>query len=242
MRFVVLLCALLVFLLPVFACAENSAALQAGRDHLACAGWTVPDEAFAAFCESSETFTALLRDSEALRDLYAQRVARMNDPAAVAADLFAFAAHGDYDHDTDSWTPWFDAAYAFDVEIFSIAQMYTLFLQGVDVIALDAAITDVTEDLSGMTVEMDLGGFIPSDGVRSVSFLLNGHPHAITLESRGDWFNPDMIGAMNRVLEAEGCAGRLYGMAAEGQSLLLIYGSAAQAENTARYFGFLPEW
>ena len=89
----------------------------------------------------------------------------------------------------------------------------TLFLKGIQSIVPDIEITDVKEDLSGMTEEMsssEESGEM-TDGTRGISFLCNGHPYAIELISYGDWINPDMIEFMNGVLAKENCPKRHVG-------------------------------
>lgn len=232
MKRLALLLACLLFVTPALAEGAADPARLAARDLLAQLGYTIPDDAYAAYCEAAEqmeAYAAAYREDGLLASFFDSLLAQQDDPMVTAGEMFVFAAHGSYDYDTDTWTPWLHHAYAFDAEIFNISQMYTLFLQGVGTIAPDASFTDITEDLSGMTIDMDFTKAIPTDGTRSVSFLCNGQPYQFTLESRGDWFNENMIVFVNQVLAQEGCSGQLYPMAVDGQSILLVYGSEAQA-------------
>ncbi len=142
---------------------------------------------------------------------------------------------GVYDFDTGVWTPTSRQVYSFDAEVFDIPHMYALFLQGVQAIVPDIAITEVTEDLSGVTEELlppAEGEYEWTDGVRSVSFLCNGHPYSVELQSLGKWLNVDpMLVFMNGVLEAEGCPGRLHAVSHElDQMVILIYDTEERAE------------
>ena len=143
---------------------------------------------------------------------------------------------GHYDYDTDQWTPRSSRVYAFDAEVYNIEKMYTLFLQGVQAIVPDIKITDIHEDLSKMTDEMDISSdpALPSvDGKRSVCFHCNNHPYSIELDSHGDWFNEAMFGFMDQVLAKEGCTHKLYEFTAQMQFVLLVYCSDSDAEKLA---------
>ncbi len=246
MKLLALLCALCGALLmshvPVLAENTNDAAFAAAREHLTRAGYAIPDDAFDAWCESSAQYLTLLETADLPAGFRDEMLARLNNPAEAAADLFGFSAYGDYDDENGVWTPWFHAAYAFDAEIFDVGRMYTLFLQGVESIAPDVTFTEIKENLSGIAVEMNFAAYRPTDGTRSVSFLCNGHPYEITLDSYGDWFNEEMIDRLNAVLAQEGCDGRLYTMNLDMQSILLVYGSENRARNLAAFFGYEPMW
>ena len=145
--------------------------------------------------------------------------------------LLAELGMGDYDYESGEWTPTSNQVYAFDAEVFDIAQMYTLFLKGIQSIVPDIEITDVKEDLSGMTEEMsssEESGEM-TDGTRGISFLCNGHPYAIELISYGDWINPDMIEFMNGVLAKENCPKRLHLLPVMDQVAVLVYCTEEQA-------------
>ena len=155
------------------------------------------------------------------------------DPNTLSlTDLLLGLGMGDYDYGTGKWTARSSSVYAFDAEVFDIDNMYTLFLQGVQAIVPDISITDIREDLSGMTEEMvwpeDLS-HSPTDGTRSVSFVCNGHDYSIELESRGDWFNEQMFDFMDRVLEKENCPLKLYEFPAQMQFIIVVYGTEALA-------------
>lgn len=143
-------------------------------------------------------------------------------------DLLLGLGLGNYDYDTGEWTPRSSRVYAFDAEIFDVEHMYTLFLQGVNTIVPDIEISDIREDLSGMTeelVESDNPGLLPADGKRSVSFTCNGHEYSIELDSYGDWFNEEIFSFMNTVLEKENCPMKLYEIPAQMQFIIVVYGS-----------------
>ena len=151
-------------------------------------------------------------------------------------DLLLGLGLGDYDYDTDQWSPRSSQVYAFDAEIFNVEKMYTLFLQGVQTIVPDIIITDICEDLSGMTDEMTFdqdSASPPCDGKRSVSFFCNGHAYSIELDSYGDWFNNAMFDFMDHVLEKENCPFKLYEFPARMRFVIVIYCSETQQEKIA---------
>ena len=142
-------------------------------------------------------------------------------------DLLIFMGCGDYSQDTGEWMPTSDRVYAFDAEVYDIEHMYARFLRGMQAIIPGIAITDVREDLSGMAEDMNFSGV---DGTRSVDFCVNGHPYSVTLESRGDWFNEDMIAFFTDVLEREQYPGKLHQITDNmDQMVILFYGSDADA-------------
>jgi len=90
----------------------------------------------------------------------------------------------------------------------------------------DVVITDVQEDLSGMTVEMDFSKDRSTDGTRSFSFRCNGTPYSLELDSHGDWFNGEALDFMEDVLRKEG------GMA----YITPVQGGTLSTGNTVRLF------
>ena len=140
---------------------------------------------------------------------------------------------GDYNFDTGVWTPTSHQVYSFDAEVFDIAHMYTLFLEGVQAIVPDVEISDVQEDLSGITEELvphpDHPG-LWTDGKRGLSFRCNGHLYAVEMTSWGDWWDDDILVFMNGVLEKEGCPNRLYMVSDRlDQLVILLYGTQERA-------------
>lgn len=128
------------------------------------------------------------------------------------------------------FTPTSDKLYVFDAEFFNIEGMYTEFLQGVQAIMPDAQITAVREDLSGMNEYLE--------GSRKVFFEFNGHSYVVTLESQGDWLNPEIIDFLNKVLITEGYPGRLHIVSdAYDQMVFLIYGTEEEAASLCLLLG-----
>ncbi len=169
------------------------------------------------------------------------------EPEEFAYSLLLSMGLGEHDPETWAWTPTSSQVYAFDAEVFNVSSMYTEFFQGVNAIVPGAPFTEVTEDLSGMTEEMNWSAgplWYGTDGTRSVSFRCNGQAYSVTLDSYGDWFNERMIAETNRVLAKEGFPKRLR-MVTEGadQSVVLIYGTEEEAERVCWAIGMeeVPE-
>ena len=153
--------------------------------------------------------------------------------ALSLTDLLIMMGLGHYDYDSGEWTPFTHIVYSFDAEIFDIENMYTLFLQGVQAVVPGITITDIREDLSGTTEEMtdpEDGLHPPTDGMRSVSFLCNGHSYSVELASYGDWFNEDMFDFMDEVLAKENCPLVLYEFLGEMQYNICVYTTPETAE------------
>ena len=176
---------------------------------------------------------ALAGEVEQAQDVMAHHMTKagMHAKEATAGstvyDLLIFMGCGDYSQDTGEWMPTSDRVYAFDAEVYDVEQMYAQFLRGMQAIIPGIAITDVREDLSGMAEDMNFSG---ADGTRSVDFCVNGHPYSVTLASRGDWFNEDMIAFFTDVLEREQYPGKLHQITDNmDQMVILFYGSDADA-------------
>ncbi len=156
--------------------------------------------------------------------------------ALSVTDILLWLGMGKYDYDTDQWTPRSNRVYAMDAEVYNVEKMYTLFLQGIQSIVPDIKITDVREDLSKMTDEMKLPrnpALPPVNGKRTVSFVCNGHPYSIELDSQGDWFNFDMFTFMDKVLKKERCPFQVYQISAHTQYVIMVYCTRSEAEELA---------
>ena len=140
----------------------------------------------------------------------------------LSAALLVRLGEGHYNYDTYEWSPLTDQLYAFDLEIFDISHMYTLFLQGVQSIVPDIEITGIEEDLSGLNNDLD--------GKRKVSFLCNGHPYSFTLVGMHDWFDVNMLDYMQQVIQAENCPYELHYFFTIGQDVALYYGMKEKAD------------
>jgi len=169
------------------------------------------------------------------------------EPEEFAYSLLISMGVGECDPETWAWTPTSSQVYAFDAEVFNVSGMYTEFFQGVNAIVPGAPFTDITEDLSGMTEEMDWSAgpfWYGTDGTRSVSFRCNGQAYTVTLDSYGDWFNERMIAETNRILAKEGFPKRLQ-VVIDGadQIVALIYGTEEEAERVCWAIGMeeVPE-
>ena len=156
--------------------------------------------------------------------------------------LLLLIGMGNYDYSTGEWAPYSHQVYAYDEEVFDIAHMYTLFLRGIDSIVPDIEITDITEDLSGMTEEMIYPrSFLqsifsrPTDGKRSVSFVCNGNEYGIELLSYGDWINEKITDYMDMVLAEENCTKELWLIRAYVQYVIVVYCDRETAVELAKY-------
>ena len=152
-----------------------------------------------------------------------------------AANLLVYIGMGEYDYTSYTWTPTSSDVYAFDAEVFDIGNMYALFLQGVTSIVPGFDCRDVTETLEEYKVhpaleELLAAGKLAYEGIKTVSFTLNGHEYQKELDYYGDWFNEVAIAWINEVLEQEGFDGRLYDFFDGGQGVILIYGSEEKAD------------
>lgn len=192
------------------------------------AGITVKDEVFA----EALTYSGI-PENEKFEGTYNLKSRRF------AMQLLTDTGIGDYDFDSDEWTPTSSEVFAFDLEVYDVSNMYALFLKGVQSIVPDIEISNVREDLALITGEItETEDFSepPSDGARTVSFLCNGNKYETKLKSYCDWLNLDIVDFLNDVLARENCPGRLHLLTQDDadQMCLLIYGSSERAEAILR--------
>ena len=131
--------------------------------------------------------------------------------------LLMYSAHGNYDFDTGVWTPNSSQVYSFDVEVFDIENMYSLFFQGITSInGSEFEISNVVEDMSNVNLEI-------GQGKRIVSFLYNGQEQLFIANDNTDWFDVKIIGFMNGILEQNGSKKKLYGFSDGYQECIIFY-------------------
>lgn len=229
-RFVcVLLC--LMLLLATAVQAESTDAYRAMQRKLQQYGFPCDDAAYDAVVQMMEEEKAL---TASFGDLFA---AKYEDPRYFAYLYLMNEGMGQFDYNTFAWMPVSDKVYAFDAEVFNVAGMYTDILLGVQAVVPDITITDVQEDLSGVTEEMDMETY--TDGTRKVSFLCNGHAYEIELISYGDWVDTAFLDFLDKVLAKEGCPNQLYVLTNPYDQLILMYYGN---ENDARDIAYMMDY
>ena len=229
---------------------------------IACLGWTAFDEETAGQASfSPEQVADALRalDIQISDEIFADTKARMEDylgyrkqcdwavqvtAADFAVNLLVAVGQGVYDYDTYAWTPASSDVYAFDAEVFDIENMYRLFLQGVQSIVPGFSCEDVQETLTeGWSIKnLLMGGGLRAEGVKTVSFQLNGKTYQKDLNYYHDWFDTAAVRWINDVLAAEGFAGRLYMFDDGYQEIILIYGDQQRANALADLLGGFSQW
>lgn len=167
-------------------------------------------------------------------------------PENYAHDLLLVVGAGERDATTGEWTALTQQVYAFNEKAFSMESMYVDFLRDVDVIVSDAVLTDIAEDLSGITgdipADMQLFPIRLQNGTRKVFFQCNGAPCEIELASYGAWINMDILAYVNRVLQEQGCKGQLQVVSNAGDLMvMLVYGDTTYANSVRRAIGVAEE-
>ena len=164
--------------------------------------------------------------------------------ADIAVDLLIAVGQGVYDYETYVWTPTSSDVYAFDTEVFDIENMYRLFLQGVQAIVPGFSCDGVQETLKeGWGLKnLLIGGGLGAEGVKTVSFQLNGKTYQKDLNYYHDWFDTAAVPWINDVLAAEGFPGRLYMFDDGYQEIILIYGDQQRVDALADLLGGFSAW
>lgn len=159
-------------------------------------------------------------------------VAEAWEPYQVVGLMLADIGMGEYDFDNGSWTPSSQTVYAFDVEVFDLDRMYTLFLQGVQSIVGDELIFEnIQEDTSQVNHE-------EGNGVQVISFTCQGRPYRYEAEVYNDWFDMGAVAFVNEVLAAEGLDKRLWCTSDGYQECILFYNTPQWAESYAQKMGY----
>lgn len=135
----------------------------------------------------------------------------------VTTMLLAAVGVGRFNFDTFEWTPTSDMVYSFDVEVFDISRMYTLFLWGIQSISQgEFEITQIRED----TGEVDQ---LSGQGIQTVRFLWDGRECIYHAKADNDWFDMEILDYMNKVLAETGNPKRLYFMSDGYQECIIFY-------------------
>lgn len=111
---------------------------------------------------------------------------------------------GEFNFDTDEWSPSSHQIFAFDAEVYSIENMYLNYLKGLQAISQgELTFSDVSQDNS--KVDWDEPG-----GTVDVSFRVNGTQCRYRAQFQGDWLDVRIRNAVNAHLEKLGVEKRFY--------------------------------
>ena len=114
--------------------------------------------------------------------------------------------------------------YSFDTEVIDIDMMYTIFLNLVNKLSNDELrITDIIEDNSSINYEQWTGEKI-------VSFKLNSKEYKYIAKLKNDWFDMEMIGYINKILQENNSNKFLYFTSDGWQNCILFYNTEKWAE------------
>jgi len=138
---------------------------------------------------------------------------------------------GEYDWETDVWTPTSRQVFYMDGEVAVIEEMYDLLFQGLSSISRDElTFSEVRADFSGIDWEADTG-IVP------VSFRVNGAEGRFEAAWGGDWIDFGVLDAVNDCLTGDKRFYFTYG----GQGEILFYCDAAWAADFTAQTG-VPLW
>lgn len=126
---------------------------------------------------------------------------------------------GDYDFETDVWTPTSRQVFYMDGEVMVIEGMYDLLFQGLSSISQgELTFSDIQADFSGVDWEADTGT-VP------VAFQVSGVEGRFDAAWSGDWIDFGVLDAVNDCLSGDKRFYFTYG----GQGEILFYCDAAWA-------------
>lgn len=183
-------------------------------------GQITNDMSYQQIAQELESFGITCDDSKLLADLeeeYDSFQSTYHYSYDKVPYLLSYLGMGEYDPDTWEWTPGNSGVYWFDMEVFDVGSMYTDFLRGVSALGNgELDFTDIQEDFSRVDWEKCTGSVL-------VSFDWNGQHYIMEAEFAGDWFDPNILDTMNKLLTGNGNRKRLYFASDEGQGLLVFY-------------------
>ncbi len=120
--------------------------------------------------------------------------------------------------------------FSFDTEVIDIDMMYTIFLNFVNKLSNEELrITDIIEDNSNINYEQGIGEKI-------VSFKLNSKEYKYIAKVQNDWFDMEIIGYINKILQENNSNKFLYFTSDGWQNCILFYNTEKWAEKFNSYF------
>ena len=159
-------------------------------------------------------------------DYYAQ-----NATASKIADLLYWEGYGFYDEETWEWIPSESGVYWFDLEIYYLDSIYSNFLRGLDAMSDGITISNVSEDYTNVDIDGGTGSVL-------VRFDCNGTSYTLEAKYEFDWFDTNMLYELGIILNRDGDPCDLWYLF-DGQSVMLYYGTAEQAENLTKKSGMI---
>jgi len=145
-------------------------------------------------------------------------------------ELLFMEGMGSFDVETLEWTPSDSGVYRMDMEVFFIDSIYTDFFAGLSAMDEELQFSNVKEDYSNVDIESGVG-------ILPVSFDWNGQTYHLDAQYNYDWFDPDVLIEVIRIVNSAEGDNRLYYAYDGGQGFLFYYGTAQQARILSRMTG-----
>lgn len=121
--------------------------------------------------------------------------------------------------------------YAFDAEVLDVDSMYRGFLEGIESISSgELSFDNIVEDLSGVDWEN-------GEGMRTITFDLNGKNHVYTAKAQQDWFDMDMLNALCDAVGTSESGKQLHFVLDGGQGCILFYQTQEWAQQFTKATG-----
>lgn len=146
-------------------------------------------------------------------------------------DLLTVCGMPAWDSETYETVGYSDQSYWFDFEGWDISTDYIEILKGVQALADGTlTITDMEEDTGGLRWEEGTGSI-------RITFQINGTPCAYTAAVDNDWIDPGFLTYLQKALDKEDGARRLYACSDNGQGCILFYRTDSWAEQFTQKTG-----
>lgn len=144
-------------------------------------------------------------------------------------DTVGFA---NYNDETNEYKMLSEQVYSFDVEVFFVDIMYTIFLNYINRLSGgELQISDITENTDNVNFE-------EGTGTQIVSFTLRGKSYYYEAEANNDWFDTKIINYVNQILKEQNSDKYLLATSDGFQNCILFYNTEEWAK---KYNEFFPE-
>ena len=131
--------------------------------------------------------------------------------------LLADIGEGNYNFETEEWTPTSKQIFSFDMECYDVENMYKLALEGISSISNgEVTFTNIIDE---MKEEEDKD----YTGMRKVTFDMNGKTYTFEAEDNRDWYDLEFFNYINSILKEEKNTKQLYFMSDGFQVQIVFY-------------------
>ena len=156
------------------------------------------------------------------------------EPAQILGMILDNVGAAQYDGESGRISLSSRQLYSFDMEVFDTSTMYTVFLNALNELSDgELVFADIREGTDGEAYSAGVG-------TQTVAFTLNGQRCRFDVQVNYDWFDTEIIGYINQLLQKQPVTKALYGTSDGFQNCILFYTTDQWAEGFNVNFPELP--